>query len=50
MNVLIATNILVRLVEPANRNGWRHWYYVDETTGQRRVIDLLRDQVRRTMV
>jgi DNA modification methylase len=31
-------------------NGWRHWYYVDETTGQRRMIDLLREQVRLTMV
>jgi DNA modification methylase len=30
-------------------NGWTHWYYLDETTGKRVVIDTLRNQVRRSL-
>jgi modification methylase len=28
-------------------NGWEHWYFDDETTGARRPIDVLREEVRR---
>jgi modification methylase len=27
-------------------NGWMQWYYMDEATGQRRPLDVLRKQVR----
>jgi modification methylase len=27
-------------------NGWAHWYYDDPSTGERKVIDTLREQVR----
>jgi modification methylase len=28
-------------------NGWEHWFYVDDATGERRAIDALREIVRR---
>ncbi len=28
-------------------NGWLHWYFIDEETGQHRAIDVLREVVRR---
>lgn len=27
-------------------NGWKHWHFVDEATGQRRPLDVLRQRVR----
>ena len=30
-------------------NGWTHWYYVDPDSGEKRVLDTLRQQVRREM-
>ncbi len=34
-------------IKNAPCNGWEHWYYEDSHTGQRRVIDELREVVRR---
>jgi len=36
-------------IQNAPCNGWEHWYYEDPHTGQRRVIDELREQVRRAI-
>jgi len=33
-------------IKNAPCNGWEHWYYEDPLTGQRRVIDELREKVR----
>jgi hypothetical protein len=30
-------------------NGWTHWYYFDEETGQYQVIDVLREKVRQVL-
>lgn len=30
-------------------NGWLHWYYADETSGERRLLDNLRNQVRQKL-
>ncbi len=35
-----------RAIQDNPCNGWEHWYWVDETTGQRLVIDRLREKVR----
>jgi len=35
------------LIKKAPCNGWQHWYYEDPQTGQRQVIDELRERVRR---
>lgn len=34
-------------IKNAPCNGWEHWYYRDPQTGQQRVIDELREQVRK---
>ena len=34
-------------IKNAPCNGWQHWYFEDHQTGQRRVIDELRERVRR---
>jgi site-specific DNA-methyltransferase (adenine-specific) len=34
-------------IKNAPCNGWEHWYYEDPHTGQRRVIDELRERIRR---
>jgi DNA modification methylase len=34
-------------IKKAPCNGWQHWYYEDPQTGQRQVIDELRERVRR---
>lgn len=34
-------------IKNAPCNGWQHWYYEDPQTGQRRVINELRERVRR---
>ena len=34
-------------IKSAPCNGWQHWYYEDSQTGQHRVIDELRERVRR---
>jgi modification methylase len=36
-----------RALQNAPCNGWEHWYYVDEQTGERAAIDRLREIVRR---
>lgn len=36
-----------REIQKAPCNGWEHWYYVDPHTGERMVIDRLREHVRR---
>jgi modification methylase len=33
-----------REIQKAPCNGWEHWYYIDETTGERVVIDALREK------
>jgi DNA modification methylase len=38
-----------RQIAGAPCNGWDHWYYEDPETGERRPIDVLRQQVRRLM-
>ncbi len=38
-----------RAITGAPCNGWEHWHYTDPTSGQRRPIDALREQLRRTM-
>ncbi|HLF02747.1 MAG TPA: DNA methyltransferase [Anaerolineales bacterium] len=35
-----------RAIKDTPCNGWEHWYYVDEESGQRVVIDKLRERVR----
>lgn len=30
-------------------NGWKHWHYIDEDTGQRMAIDVLRKRVRQVL-
>jgi hypothetical protein len=34
------------LIQDAPCNGWDHWYYVDQETGDRQAIDKLRQMVR----
>jgi modification methylase len=38
---------VVRIIKNAPCNGWDHWYFVDEETGERQVIDVLRSQLRK---
>ncbi len=38
-----------RLKETPSCNGWKHWYYKDEHTGQYHPIDDLRQQVRQVL-
>ncbi|MCJ7532694.1 MAG: site-specific DNA-methyltransferase [Anaerolineales bacterium] len=33
-----------REIQKAPCNGWEHWYYVDENTGERLVLDTLREK------
>ena len=33
-----------REIKKAPCNGWEHWYYIDENTGERLVIDTLREK------
>jgi hypothetical protein len=33
-----------RALQQAPCNGWEHWYYVDETTGEKMVLDTLREK------
>jgi site-specific DNA-methyltransferase (adenine-specific) len=35
-----------RAIQDSPCNGWEHWYYQDETTGERLQIDRLRERVR----
>ncbi len=35
-----------RLRESGTCNGWKHWYFLDDITGQRQLIDVLRDRYR----
>ena len=35
-------------IKNAPCNGWEHWHYDDPDTGQRRVIDELRERIRKT--
>ncbi len=37
---------IARQIRQAPCNGWTHWYYLDGTTGERLVIDRLRQRVR----
>lgn len=37
---------VARLILDAPCNGWDHWYYLDENTGERVVIDRLRERIR----
>jgi site-specific DNA-methyltransferase (adenine-specific) len=34
------------MIKNAPCNGWDHWYYIDEETGERLVIDTLREKLR----
>jgi site-specific DNA-methyltransferase (adenine-specific) len=34
-----------RAIQNAPCNGWEHWYYVDDATGERVVIDRLREKI-----
>ena len=34
---------VARLLTGAPCNGWEHWYYEDERTGQREPLDTLRN-------
>jgi hypothetical protein len=36
-----------RAIKNAPCNGWEHWHYLDATSGQRVVIDQLRETIRR---
>jgi len=36
-----------KAIKQAPCNGWEYWYYLDQKTGKRVVIDALRDRVRR---
>lgn len=33
-----------RALQQAPCNGWEHWYYIDETTGEKMVLDTLREK------
>jgi modification methylase len=35
-----------RAIQNAPCNGWEHWYYVDEQTGERKAINVLREMIR----
>ncbi len=35
-----------KALQNAPCNGWEHWYYLDEATGKRIVIDTLRERIR----
>ena len=35
-----------RHIQNAPCNGWDHWYFVDEETGERQAIDVLREKLR----
>jgi modification methylase len=35
-----------RAIQDTPCNGWEHWYYLDDATGEREVIDKLRQKVR----
>jgi len=37
---------VARAIQNAPCNGWEHWYYLDPETGERIVIDKLREKVR----
>lgn len=37
---------VARAIQNAPCNGWEHWYYLDESSGERVVIDRLRQAVR----
>lgn len=34
-------------IQDSPSNGWEHWYYLDPETGQRLVLDTLRERIRR---
>jgi len=38
-----------RYLQNAPCNGWDHWYFMNEATGERQVIDILRDQLRKAI-
>jgi len=40
---------VARVLQEGPANGWRLWYYDDPESGERRKIDVLREQVRRQM-
>ncbi|HQA67883.1 MAG TPA: hypothetical protein PK801_06150, partial [Aggregatilineales bacterium] len=40
---------VARVLQEGPANGWRLWYYDDPESGERREIDVLREQVRRQM-
>ena len=37
-------------IQNAPCNGWEHWYYIDENTGERTVIDKLREMIYQTVI
>jgi DNA modification methylase len=41
---------VARMILQAPVNGWTQWFYDDAATGQRKPVDTLREQVRRSMV
>jgi len=40
---------LAREIQKAPCNGWEHWYYLDEETGERKPIDCLRSSLYKRM-
>jgi modification methylase len=40
---------LGRMIRKGPCNGWEHWYYFDDKTGKRVVIDHLREQLRKQL-
>mgnify|MGYP002631092096 CR=1 FL=1 len=40
---------LAKQIHQAPANGWQHWFFEDPQTGQRKVIDELRQKVRKEM-
>jgi hypothetical protein len=43
-------HLVARTILHAPCNGWTAWYYEDGDTGERKPIDLLREQMRLTLM
>ena len=39
---------IAKAINGAPSNGWEHWYYTDPLTGERRVLDTLRELIRQS--
>ncbi len=47
-DVLGSIHQVAKAINGAPSNGWEHWYYSDPVTGERRVLDTLREIIRQS--